>query len=102
MVRQSGLAGAGNLPPSAPASPDPYVYTCDCEGFRKNWPEKFCLRCLDTWAAGLPAHFKGKHLLREMRRAAAILARHLKDDPTLGRLSVRSALEASETFPRRN
>lgn len=65
-------------------------------------PTKFCLRCLDAWVAGLPGVFSGPRLEREMRKAAGILARRLKEDPRLASLTLNQALNASETFPRRN
>lgn len=40
--------------------------------------------------------FSGKRLEREMRKAAGILARRLKEDPALGRMLLNDALNASE------
>lgn len=93
-VPPSPSSGGGLLapPPEAPAS----IYVCGCRGFRENNPIYFCLRCLDNWVAGLPGMFSGKRLEREMRKAAGILARRLKEDPALGRMLLNDALNASE------
>jgi len=89
-------------PPESPTVPGATAtYECDCRGFRESNPVHFCLRCLTIWVEGLPGVFSGRRLEREMRRAASILARRIKEDPSLGRLSVRHALDVAET-PRRN
>lgn len=72
------------------------VYSCDCAGFRDNWPEKFCLRCLEAWTGGLPAVLEGDALAREMRRAARILAARLREDPDIARKSLNTVLEAAD------
>jgi hypothetical protein len=94
------LAGAGIAPPAS-AGANSLVYRCDCEGFRRKKVTRFCLRCLSIWVDGLPGVFHGEKLERHMRLAAAVLARHLRDDPSLGRLTLNAALDASERFPRR-
>lgn len=88
--------------PPTPALEGTALYTCDCRGFTQNDMRYFCLRCLDNWVAGLAGVFSGKRLEREMRKAASVLARRLKEDPHLGRLLLNDALNAAESFPRRN
>jgi hypothetical protein len=46
--------------------------------------------------------FKGKRLHREMARAAGIFAARLKEDPDLAAMTLNDALNASESYPRRN
>jgi hypothetical protein len=59
-------------------------YTCSCPGFKSLKLEQMCVRCLATYAEGLPHALEGESLTLEMRRVAVCLKRVIEADPLLG------------------